>query len=251
MEHFNAQVEHFQQQIARQKELTQELEQLHTSLEERKNADYDRRLKVAQAKFDLEKAENPGFFTRLMGRQEEAMSKARAAYREASAALETHRRELAELENRITEAKLEAEQLSGCDRRCRQFLEEHRDTVPLARTLYSRFCAENAIEAAWGISRALEQARPWMQTDVRYTYVSEKNQKLAFLAEADRHADELRDLLSRLPEGLVTPGAALSSPSGYVNSATMEYAQLDRLDTVLNRARDAREALRAFLATLE
>lgn len=251
MEQFEAQVASYQQQIARLKALEPELVQMETQLDVLQEKLPEYRIRVAQAKYDLDKAENPGFFARLMGRQEELLAKARAAYRDSVAALDRHRGELAALEHRIAEGNLEKEQLSGCHAAYRHFLEQHQKSTPAAHRMLRRLQAEDAIEAAWGISRALEQARLWMRQDVRYTYVSEENRKMALLDEADRHADEFRNLLSKLPDGLVSIGATLTSPSGYITGATMEYVQLDRLDNVLDQARNAREALRGYLAGLD
>mgnify|MGYP003294900411 CR=1 FL=1 len=142
MDHFEEQVASFQQQIARWKELEQAFPQMREKLEELQSEIPERKPIIAQAKFDLDKVENPGFFSRLLGKQEELMAKARTAYREAAAGLDNCQRAISALENRISEQTQELEQLAGSETAYRQFLEAHRDDLPEAGRLFylSTYC---------------------------------------------------------------------------------------------------------------
>lgn len=250
MEQFNRTVEDYQQQIQQQNLLSALLPQLKEQLEQQKDSLPDLRLAVSQTTFDLKKAENPGFLTRLLGRQEDQMAKSRNSYYAAVRALDSTTAEISDLERRIQESEETLTALDGCADRFYDFLRAHTDTIPQAQQILYTHLVQEAIAVSRKMSDVLELARPWMRQDVLRSYVSYKNQKLELLSQADALAARFCLLLGLLPDGIVILGASLSSPQSYITGATMEAAQLDRLDIALNQALKAREALREYLKTL-
>ena len=104
--------------------------------------------------------------------------------------------------------------------------------------------APAAIAAAERVLSFLEEARHWMQEDVRYKGVRPNNRKMECLAEAAANAKRLVEILNMLPEGCASAGGYLRSPEGYVDAVTTEYAKLDRLNNAVNQVRETRNQLR-------
>lgn len=250
MEDFTRKAQQLQQQIARKQELEKTIPQAELRREELAETIPWLRTDLAAAKFDVEKLENPGFFQRLLGNPEKKLAVARKAVRDASTAHDAARRELAELEDRISKDNRELESLAGCREKYLQLLDQYKED-PRAANRKDQFLCTEAIRAASELIEALSGAHPSMRADVRFRVVSPQNRKLEFLAAADRHAQELQDLLAQLDPDLVTIGASLHCPSAYVTGATMEAAQLDRLNIAIEQARKARTALREHLTRLD
>lgn len=238
------------QRISRKAELENTLSQLQIRQKELSETIPWLRTDLAAAKFDADKLENPGFFLRLLGRTEEKLVNARKAVKDASIAYDAAMRELAQLEEHIQKDTSELESLSECREEYLRFLERHGEDSRTGIWKEQFLCSE-AICAVSQIIDALSGAHPSMVTDVRFRGVYEGNSKMAFLAAADQHAQTLRELLAQLSHNPVTIGASLHAPSAYVNSASMENAQLDRLNIAIDQARKARSALREYLSGLD
>ncbi|MBQ7002143.1 MAG: hypothetical protein IJN67_14095 [Oscillospiraceae bacterium] len=199
-----------------------------------------------QKKWELEHLENPGFFRRLLGKSEEKKEKLTKQLREVTAALNAAKWELEALEKRIDEGKQELEALSGSRERYLQAKQDAQlSTMQESQLVMEEIAAFTpaAIAAADRVLAALEEARPWMQKDVRYTGVSSVNRKMECLALAAENAHRLVALLGILPEGCANIGNYLKAPDGYVDAVTMEYAKLDRLNNAINQVRETRNQL--------
>jgi hypothetical protein len=250
MERFARSVESYQQRMARYKALSAELPgQIDRARELESNLP-SLRLAVEQAKWEMEQAENPGFFRRLFNRPEDLQRKARTAYRDAVTALDKGKAEAERANATLAALNAECAELAGCREAYYRFLQEHLDVVPDARNLLNRQLAQDAIAASRGMSDLLEQLRPGMQHDVRFVHVAPGDRKMAILEAADLSAQVFLEWMAQLPEGIVTIGASLSCPSAYITGASMEAAQLDRLNIVLDQAGNAREKLREYIAKL-
>lgn len=250
MDTFEHQAVTLKQRLSRKVQLEDTIPQLQIRREELSETIPWLRTDLAAAKFDADKLENPGFFLRLLGRAEEKLVNARKAVRDASIAYDAAMRELAELEERIQKDTSELESLSGCREAYLRLLEQNCGD-PRAVIWKEQLLCSEAICAVSQVIDALSGAHPSMVTDVRYRGVYEGNRKMEFLAAADQHAQTLRELLAQLPHNPVTIGASHHAPSAYVNSATMEHAQLDRLNIAIDQARKARSALREYLSGLD
>lgn len=223
-------IPHWQQQRAEQKTRLDEL-----------------RLNRAQKKWDLDHLENPGFFQRLLGKSEEKKEKLAKQLREVTAALNAAQWELEALDKQIESGKQELEALAGSREayaRARQ--EAALTTIQESQLMLQEIAALTpvALAAADRVIEALEEARPWMQNDIRYTAVSSGNRKMEYLALAAENAGRLVEILAAMPEGCANVGSYLRSPEGYVDAATMEYAKLDRLNSAMDQVRETRNQLR-------
>lgn len=97
-------------------------------------------------------------------------------------------------------------------------------------------------ELGWCLSN-LEEARCWMQEDVRRQYVREENRKLEFLGNARENAGYIRQMLTQFPDGCMEIPAYLNNPDGYILGVTMAYRQLDRLNFAQEQLRRLRRRL--------
>lgn len=205
------------------------------------------RLNQAQKKWDLEHLETPGFFQRLLGKTEEKKEKLTKQLREVTSALNAAQWELEALDKQIESGRQELEALVGSrEAYARAKREASLTSVQESQLMMEEIAAFTpaALAAADRVIEALEEARPWMQTDVRYTGVYSGNRKMEFLALAAENARRLVEILSAMPEGCANVGNYLRSPEHYVDAATMEYAKLDRLNSAMDQVRETRNQLR-------
>lgn len=205
------------------------------------------KLNQAQKKWDLEHLENPGFFLRLLEKTEEKKEKLTKQLREVSAALTAAQWELEALEKKLENGKGELEDLAGS----REAYTRAKQAAVLTTMEESQLMMEElaaftpaAIAAADRVIEALEEARPWLRADVRYTGVSSANRKMELLALAEENAGRLVELIRMMPEGCANVGSYLKAPGGYVDAVTMEYAKLDRLNNAIDQVRETRNQLR-------
>lgn len=205
------------------------------------------RLNQAQKKWELEHLDNPGFFRRLLGRTEEKKEKLTKQLREVTAALNAAQMEQDAMEKRLAEGRQELESLGGSRERYAQAKQEAVLTSAEESQLMMQEIAAltpAALAAADRILEALEEARSWMQVDVRRTGVGSGNRKMEFLTMAAENAHRLVDILNLLPEGCADTGSYLKNPEGYVDAVTMEYARLDRLNHAMDQVCQTRNQLR-------
>ncbi len=204
-------------------------------------------LAAAQAKWELEKQEKGSFFDRLLGKQEEKKKKAWQAYREAQAGAQAAKEALTDLEKTRDAARHEAETLSGS---WEKYLREKTDYLNRGGDLEQLRKEEIPILAAVGAEEIrlcladLEEARFWMQKDIRRQYVSQDNRKLEFLGKARERGLLILALLKQLPEGSVETPNCLQALDGYITGVTMPYKQLDQLNNAQEKLRGCREKLR-------
>lgn len=205
------------------------------------------RLNQAQKKWDLEHLENPGFFRRLLGKTEEKKEKLTKQLREVTAALSAAQWEREEMEKKLESGKRELETLTGTLEAYAQAKREATlTTMEESQLMMEELAAFTpaAIAAAERVIGALEEARPWLRADVRYTGVSSGNRKMELLALAAENARRLVELIHMMPEGCASVGSYLKAPDGYVDAVTMEYAKLDRLNNAIEQVRETRNQLR-------
>lgn len=205
------------------------------------------RLNRDQKQWELDNMENPGFFRRLLGKTEEKKDRLGQQLREVTAALNAAQWEQQDLQQKIESAKTELETLSYSRK---TYIEEKNRTI-LTTMQESQLAMEEiasftpaALAAADRIIASLEEARHWMQEDVRYKGVRPNNRKMECLTEAARNSARLVEIIAMLPEGCASVGSYLRAPEGYVDAVTMEYAKLDRLNNAVNQVRETRNQLR-------
>lgn len=204
-------------------------------------------LNRAQKKWDLEHLENPGFFRRLLGKTEEKKEKLTKQLSEVTGALTAAKWELEAMEKKLEAGKRELEALDGTlEAYARAKQAASLSTMQESQLIMEELAAFTpaAIAAADRVLEALENARPWMRADVRYTGVSSGNRKMEFLALAAENAARLVELIRMMPEGCANVGSYLRSPEHYVDAVTMEYAKLDRLNDAMEQVRETRNQLR-------
>lgn len=207
----------------------------------------DLRLNQAQKKWDLEHLENPGFFQRLLGKTEEKKEKLTKQLREVTAALTAAQWEREEAEKRLEAGKQELEALTGTlEAYARAKREANLTMMQESQLMMEELAAFTpaAIAAADRVIEALEEARPWLRADVRYTGVSSANRKMESLALAAENAGRLVEILRMMPEGCANVGSYLRSPEHYVDAVTSEYGKLDRLNNAVDQVRETRNQLR-------
>lgn len=205
------------------------------------------RLNRDQKKWDLDHLENPGFFLRLLGKAEEKKEKLSKQLREVTAAVNAAQWELEALDKRIEAGKQELQALCGS----REAYVRAKGSAALSMAQESQLMMQEiavftpvAIAAADRVIEALENARPWMQKDVRYTGVFSDNRKMEFLALAAENARRLVEILGIMPEGCANVGSYLRAPEGYVDAVTSEFGKLDRLNNAANQVLETRNQLR-------
>lgn len=215
------------------------LPRLEEALAEAKALRIDAGSQVRVAQWELDRLERPGFFQRLKGDIEDKKAE---AYREFRAAQVKYQNAQAEVELRTRELEDSRAELAALSGSWDAFLREkgNADLADEERQLLAGI----GIGLANDCLDALEQARPWMQMDVRYTYVREDNRKLEFLGIARERAGRILAILEQLPEGSVEISQYLRSPDGFILGVTMEYKQLDRLNLAIDQIRGVRRQLK-------
>ncbi|MBR2420945.1 MAG: hypothetical protein IKB09_01170 [Oscillospiraceae bacterium] len=205
------------------------------------------RLNRDQKQWELEHLENPGFFRRILGKTEEKKERLTHQLREITAALTAAQWEQQDLNQKIESAKTELEALSNSEK---TYIDLKKETI-LTTMQENQLLLEEiatftptALAAADRLLSSLEEARHWMQEDVRYKGVRSNNRKMECLSEAAGNARRLVQMIGMLPEGCAAVGSYLHSPEGYVDAVTMEYAKLDRLNNAVNQVRETRNQLR-------
>lgn len=247
MEEFRKTVEAYRQRISGLKDVEQSIADGKRQLQELRSSMPELELAVAQAEFDRKKAENPGFFQRLLGSQADRLEKAQSACRTAAAERDRAKRAAEALERRIeTEERTRQDIIAGKAAYI-SYLQEQTETVPEARELLLRQYALEAIDISLDMTALLQCARPGMRHDVLSDRVRRGDGRMAILAEVDSDAAVFCGYVEKLPEGIVELGVSLRTPSAYINAVTMESAQLDRLNHVMDHVWNARQKLRAYV----
>ena len=192
----------------------------------------------------------PGFFQRVFGRAEEKKEKINAQIRQITSARTAAQWELDGLEKQIAAGRLELESLEGS----RSRYEAARAAAVLSPGQESQLMMEEitafapvALETAWHVFEALEDARPWMQKDALTTRVGQDNRKMECLSKAEAAAIRLKDILEVLPEGVAPVGSYLKAPRDYIYGVTSEFKQLDRLNQAQEQIRTVRTQLKLLL----
>ncbi|MBP3685035.1 MAG: hypothetical protein J6J12_08765 [Oscillospiraceae bacterium] len=216
------------------------LPRLEEALGEAKALRIDAGGQVRVAQWELDRLERPGFFQRLKGDLEDKKEEAYREYRAAQVKYQNAQEEVELRTKELQEAREEYAALSGS---WDAYLREKARLGTEAegeRELLTGICLGLTNDCL----DALEQARPWMQMDVRYTYVREDNRKLEFLGIARERAGRILGILEQLPEGSVEIPRYLRNPDGFILGVTMEYKQLDRLNLAQDQLRELRKKLR-------
>lgn len=213
---------------------------LEAALEEAEDLRIEAGGRVRLFQWEMEKLEKPGFFQRLKGNQEERKEE---VYRELRAAQHQYQQAREEVDLRrqeLEDARQEYAALSGS---WEAYVKEKSRSGQMSegeKELLTGICLGLANDCV----DALEQARPWMQADVRYTHVREDNRKLEFLGLAEEKANRMRAILELLPEAKIP--SYLRQPEGFVTCVTMEYWQLDRLNLAIDQVRELRSRLKTI-----
>lgn len=205
---------------------------------------------LRQKELELLQLQEPNFFQRLLGRAEEKKEKLSKQIREITAAETAARWELDDLLKQIEAGKQELENLAGS----REAYEAAKAEATLNLGQESRLMMEEitafvpvALETAWHILEALEDARPWMGRDAVSNRVWEGDSKMECLGKAEAAAIRLRGILSVLPEGVADVGSYLQDPDAYIRGVTSEFKQLDRLERAQEQIRNVRNQLKLIL----
>lgn len=203
-----------------------------------------------QKELELLQLKAPNFFQRILGRAEEKKEKLSKQIREISAARTAAQWERDGLNKQIEEGKRELETLADS----REIYDAARKEAVLTMAQESRLMMEEisafapvALETAWHVLTALEDARPWMRRDAMSNRVGEDNRRMEFLGKAEGAAIRLREILSVLPEGVADVGSYLQAPNAYINGVTSEFKQLDRLELAQEQIRNVRNQLKLLL----
>jgi hypothetical protein len=203
-----------------------------------------------QKETELLTLKEPNFFQRLFGRAEEKKERISKQIREISGAKTAAQWELEGLEKQIREGREELALLEDS----RNHYEAAKAAAALSPAGESRLMMEQisafapvALETAWHVLMALEDARPWMSRDARTTGVGPDNRKMECLARAEAAAALLREILEALPEGIATVGSYLREPHDYIYGVTSEFKQLDRLERAQEQIRTVRTQLKLIL----
>ena len=203
-----------------------------------------------QKEIELLSLQKPNFFQKIIGRAEEKKERLSKQIREITSAQMAAQWDMEALERKIAEGKLELESLTGSRDAYQQEKQESQLTTAQESCLMmeeiSAF-APVALETAWHILEALEEARPWMQKDALTTRVGRNNRKMECLAKAEAAACRLLEILAVMPEGIATVGSYLREPHGYIYGVTSEFKQLDRLELAQEQIRTIRNQLKLLL----
>jgi uncharacterized protein YPO0396 len=203
-----------------------------------------------QKEIELLNLKEPNFFQRTFGRAEEKKERISKQIREITAAKTSAQWELEGLEKQIKEGKEELAILADS----RKNYEEAKGGAELSAGRESQLMMEEitafapvALETAWHVLVALEEARPWMSRDVRTSRVGSDNRKMECLSKAEAAAARLVEILTVMPEGVATIGSYLREPHGYIYGVTSEFKQLDRLELAQEQVRTVRTQLKLLL----
>ena len=196
-------------------------------------------LKYSRDCYDLEakRLENPNFFQKLLPGFAEKQEKAQLEAREAAAAYEQGKRELETTEHTLASYRQELESLTGCKEeydRVRQLFRATATEDELARLQEAEIDTFRpvAIACLRLIRKDLNRSHDWMPkhdgTHARHS--GHETRQMEFWELADLHARLLQSLLPYFPKNSIQLGASMTCPSEYIRSASMNYAQLDRLN---------------------
>lgn len=205
---------------------------------------------LQQKELELLQLQKPNFFQRMFGRAEEKKERLHKQIREITATRTAVQWELEGLQKQIAAGKQELQTLAES----RQHYETAKAAAVLTPAQESRLMMEEitafapvALETAWHILEALEDARPWMRRDAQTTRVEPENRKMECLSKAEAAAERLRGILSVMPEGVATVGSYLRAPRDYIYGVTSEFKQLDRLELAQEQIRTIRTQLKLLL----
>lgn len=188
----------------------------------------------------------PNFFQRLFGGVEEKKEKLSQQVSQATAAWNAAKWELEALEKKISEGKQELEALADSrEAYAKAKREASLTSIQEGQLMMEELAAFTpaAIAAADRILEALEDARFWMQEDIRRKGVRRENRKMESLSLAAENAKRLTEILSIMPEGCGTIGSYLQSPGTYIDAVTSEYGKLDRLNNAISQVRETKNQL--------
>lgn len=208
----------------------------------------DRKQERDWAILEAKNWENPDFFQRLLGRVAEKQEKAQAEARAAAAAYETAKQELEALEHELSTQQQEHDALAGSkeayDRERKVFLNTAtvEECAQLQEAEIDTF-RPVAITCLGLIRKDLNRSHAWMQKNERPRYSGYETRQMEYWALADRHAEVLQSLLSYFPESSITLGASMTCPSDYIRSASMNLAQLDRLNIAVEQSLRVQEQI--------
>lgn len=203
-----------------------------------------------QKELELLNLKEPNFFQRTFGRAEEKKERLAKQIREITAAKTAVQWELEGLKKQIQSGKEELSLLAGSG----NAYQTAKAGAVLSAAQESRLMMEEltafapvALETAWHVLEALEDARPWMSRDARTTRVGYDNRKMECLSKAEAAAARLMEILTAMPEGVATIGSYLRSPHDYIYGVTSEFKQLDRLEQAQEQIRTVRTNLKLLL----
>lgn len=208
----------------------------------------DRKQERDWAVLEAKNWENPDFFQRLLGRVAEKQEKAQAEARSAAAAYEAAKRELDELEHTLSARQQEHDALAGS----REAYHRERQIFLSAATEEERYQLQEAQIDAFRpvaitclrlIRKDLNRSHAWMQKNERPRYHGYETRQMEYWHLADRHAEILQTLLPCFPENSITLGASMTCPSEYIRSASMNLAQLDRVNIAVEQSLRVQEQI--------
>ena len=202
-------------------------------------------LKYSRDWYDLEakRLENPNFFQKLLPGFADKQEKAQLEAREAAAAYEQGKRELETAEYTLASHRQELEALTGCREeyhRVRQLFRATATEEELARLQEAEIDVFRPVAVACLklIRKDLNRSHHWMpkHDGTRARHGNHETRQMEFWELADAHARQLQSLLPYFPENSIQLGASLTCPSQYIRSASMNYAQLDRLNIAVEQS---------------
>ena len=235
-------------QAARFVELQLRLPLLEAQITEQKETVSDRKTERDWAILEAKRWESPNFFQQLFLRVPEKLEKAQDEARSAAAAYETAKRELDTLEHELSVMRQEHEALAGSrdafDRTRAEFLRtatpDEQEQLQQAQIEIFRPVAISCLRL---IRQALNRSHTWMQKNERPRYSGYETRQMEFWDYADLHAEQLQTLLPYFPAGSITLGASMTCPSDYIRSASMNLAQLDRVNIAVDQSLRVQEQI--------
>lgn len=235
---------------SRQLELEDSISYWESQIPEMKDRQEEMKWNLQQKEVELLTLKEPNFFQRIFGRAEEKKERISQQIREITSARMALQWDLEALEKKIAAGKQELETLADS----RASYEAARAQTSLSPSQESCLMMEQittfapiALETAWRVLEALEEARPWMCRDAMSSRVGPENRRMECLGKAEQSARRLLELLSVLPEGTATIGAYLREPKAYIGGVTSEFKQLDRLEMAQEQIRNIRNQLKLLL----
>lgn len=205
---------------------------------------------LKQREVEMLSLQEPNVFQRIFGRAEEKKEKISKQIREITSARMALQWDLEAMEKKITAGKWELETLSGSREaykaeRLEKVLSPAEESCLMMEQI--TIFAPVALETAWHVLEALEEARPWMRRDAMTDRVGPGNRRMECLEKAECAAQRLLEVLSVLPEGTATIGTYLRGPQAYICGVTSEFKQLDRLELAQEQIRTIRNQLKLLL----